>query len=260
MSSMTSGASAADLTRLAVLQDPLRRRLYMFVAGQGEPVGRDAAAAAVGISRRLAAFHLDKIAESGLLDVSYRRLTDRRGPGAGRPAKLYARASDEVSVCLPPRDYELVAAVLAAAAARLGDAGAAAVVDAARETGAALAGDHAPQASAATAGECLADLLSCLGYEPYVEHGLIRLRNCPFHRAAARHRELICTANLHLLRGAIEQLGAATTAELDPRRDECCVVLQHATHHDGGCTPPPQPCEAAEPSAVRAAPDGARRS
>lgn len=233
MSGMTSDASAADLTRLAVLQDPLRRRLYMFVAGQGEPVGRDAAAAAVGISRRLAAFHLDKIADAGLLDVSYRRLTDRRGPGAGRPAKLYARSRNEVTVSLPPRDYELVAVILAAAAARLGDPAVAAAADAARDTGAALAAAHAPRAPATSARRCLNDLLSSLGYEPYVEHGLTRLRNCPFHRAAARHRDLICTANLHLLRGAIEHLGAAITAELDPRRHECCVVLQHVTQNDG---------------------------
>ena len=85
---MRSEDSASRLARLAVLQDAVRRRLYEHVAAQTAPVGRDAAAAATGVSRRLAAFHLDRLADAGLLTVSYRRLNERRGPGAGRPAKL----------------------------------------------------------------------------------------------------------------------------------------------------------------------------
>lgn len=225
---MSTDSSGADLARLAVLQEPVRHELYAYVVGQSEPIGRDAAAAAVGISRRLAAFHLDKIADAGLLEVSYRRLTDRRGPGAGRPAKLYARAAGEVAVSVPPRDYELAAVVLAAAVARMGDLGSSAVATAARETGAALAEQLAPRArTAAQRGRCLEALLSSVGYEPYVESGRIRLRNCPFHRVARRHREVVCGANLHLLRGAIDRVGVAATAELQPRAGECCVVLQH---------------------------------
>ncbi|MDQ3641298.1 MAG: helix-turn-helix domain-containing protein, partial [Actinomycetota bacterium] len=83
--------SDADLAALAALGDPLRRRLYRFVGGQDHPVGRDEAAAGVGISRSTAAFHLDRLVDDGLLDAEFRRLTGRRGPGAGRPAKLYRR-------------------------------------------------------------------------------------------------------------------------------------------------------------------------
>jgi predicted ArsR family transcriptional regulator len=43
----------------------------------------------VEVSRNLAAFHLDRMASTGLLTVEYRRLTGRSGRGAGRPAKLY---------------------------------------------------------------------------------------------------------------------------------------------------------------------------
>ena len=67
-------------------------------------MGRDDAAAALGISRELAAFHLDRLVEGGLLETEYRRLTGRTGPGAGRPAKLYRRVAGDVAVSLPPRD------------------------------------------------------------------------------------------------------------------------------------------------------------
>ena len=71
----------------------------------------------LGIARPLAAFHLDKLVEQGLLEASYRRLTKRRGPGAGRPAKLYCRSGLQVNLSLPPREYELAARLFASAAA-----------------------------------------------------------------------------------------------------------------------------------------------
>jgi predicted ArsR family transcriptional regulator len=61
----------------------------------------------------LAAYHLDKLADAGLLVTSYARPAGRGGPGAGRPAKRYVRAQQELSVSVPPRDYGLLAGVLA---------------------------------------------------------------------------------------------------------------------------------------------------
>src|SRR5580704_18357452 len=98
---------------LGSLDDPVRHRLYQFVAARGAPVGRDEAAAAAGIGRPLAAYHLDKLVELGLLTATYQRPADRTGPGAGRPAKLYARSGREFAVTVPPREYELAARLLA---------------------------------------------------------------------------------------------------------------------------------------------------
>ena len=78
-----------QLASVTVLSDRVRRALYLHVAGQDGPVGRAAAAAAVGVPRTVAAFHLDRLVEAGLLDVTHGRTTERRGPGSGRPAKLY---------------------------------------------------------------------------------------------------------------------------------------------------------------------------
>jgi predicted ArsR family transcriptional regulator len=204
---------ADELARLAVLDEPVRRRLYEYVRGSAEPVGREEAAEAVGIGRSLAAYHLDKLAEHALLTVTYRRPEGRAGPGAGRPAKLYT-AGGEVSVSVPPRDYELVAELLAEAA----------------ETGA------APNAVASRAGRrlgegeerSLRDALAALGYEPFEdEAGVIKLRNCPFHRLAQQHRDLVCGMNHAYLAGLLEGLDAGdAAAELDPEPGRCCVVVR----------------------------------
>jgi predicted ArsR family transcriptional regulator len=210
----------AQLAQLTILGDPVRRALYHYVAGRRDPVGRDEAAAAVGIGRPLAVYHLDRLVAEGLLEASYQRRGDRRGPGAGRPAKLYVRSRGQVEVSLPPRDYELAARILARAAdADPSGTARRRVEDAARAIGGQLAaGEH---------GAALLDTLRRHGYEPYLENGAIRLRNCPFDKLAAEHRELMCHANLALLQGVVERLGAAgVEPALSPRPGECCVSFE----------------------------------
>jgi predicted ArsR family transcriptional regulator len=78
----------AQVAAVAALADPMRRRAYDMVCSSETAVSRDEAASALGIGRTLAAFHLDKLADLGLLEVAFARRTGRSGPGAGRPAKL----------------------------------------------------------------------------------------------------------------------------------------------------------------------------
>ena len=220
---------------LAVLGDLTRRALYEYVVEQGAWVGREQAAAATGISRTLAAHHLDRLAGEGLVEVEFRRLGDRRGPGAGRPAKLYRRASRRFEISLPPRRYELAARLLADAvdsSQREGVALEAALEHCARNSGRAMAdevrsGTPARSDGAALRPEIDAELRAC-GYEP--EHdssGAITLRNCPFHELARRHTELICGINLALLDGFVGSLpSAGLAARLDPDDNRCCVRLE----------------------------------
>ncbi|MGH8866895.1 MAG: helix-turn-helix transcriptional regulator [Actinomycetes bacterium] len=213
----------AQARRLASLAEPVRLDLYRFVCAQHEPVGRDAAAQAVGIGRSLAAHHLDRLADDGLLEVEYRRLTGRTGPGAGRPAKLYRRSAAQVTVTLPPRRYELAGRLLAQAL----DGGEQAGQDdelctAAREYGETLG------SGAAEAGDDALAVLVAQGYEPEVEDGDVVLRNCPFDALVADHRDLVCGMNLALLEGWVEGLGPDATAwvpRLDPGEGHCCVRL-----------------------------------
>src|SRR5512143_226320 len=103
----------ASIEAVALLEEPVRRALYEWVIRDGDPVSRDQAAAGVGVSRALAAFHLDRLVDGGLLSPEYRRLSGRTGPGAGRPAKLYRRGPRQVTVSLPDRSYEVAAMLFA---------------------------------------------------------------------------------------------------------------------------------------------------
>src|SRR5512144_564605 len=101
-----------QIESLAVLDEPVRRKLYLYVVGRGGDVSREEAARGVRVSRALAAFHLDKLVEADLLQASFRRLGGRKGPGAGRPSKLYRRSSAQLDVSLPRRSYELAGHIL----------------------------------------------------------------------------------------------------------------------------------------------------
>ncbi len=211
-----------DVGALAALGDPARRALYAYVCAQERPVSRDEVASATGMKRATAAFHLERLAEDGLLEVGFARLSGRTGPGAGRTAKLYSRAHRQIEVSLPPRRYEIAGDVLASA-----------VEDAQRSSapvGDALA-DAAAQAGRQLARNCghLRGLLASVGYEPRAAGaGVTQLGNCPFHDLAMRHRELVCTMNLHLLAAALDELGVPARAELDPPgpgEDRCCVTI-----------------------------------
>jgi predicted ArsR family transcriptional regulator len=204
---------------LSALGDPVRRRLYEHVAASAEPVGRDAAATATGVTRSLAAYHLDRLADEGLLTVAYARRSGRTGPGAGRPAKLYARPEREFSVAVPPRDYGLAARLLAEAAAS----------DPSGATAGALraAAERLGREAAGEAGD-VAEILAARGYEPYAAgEGVLRMRNCPFHAAAQRHPEVVCDMNLSLVRGLLGGLGTSDReAVLEPAPGRCCVALR----------------------------------
>src|SRR5919107_3274497 len=107
----------SGVAAVAALAEPTRRRVYDHVAAQGLPVDRDEVAAVVGLPRTTAAFHLDRLAQCGLLDVHFERRSGRTGPGAGRPSKLYRRAEASVEVTIPERHYDLAGELLAGALA-----------------------------------------------------------------------------------------------------------------------------------------------
>ncbi|MCQ4121554.1 helix-turn-helix transcriptional regulator [Rhodococcus tibetensis] len=221
--STPGSADPAVLAALSNLDDPLRRRLFEYVTEGDAPVSREQAAAAVEIGRTLAAYHLDKLAAAGLLTVSYQRPPGRGGPGGGRPAKLYTRATTELSLSVPPRDYEMLARLLVSSVEQdTRGAVRAAVNEAAVDAGKA--------AAVAAGGDLLTALRGC-GYLPQVDDdGRINLRNCPFHLVARDHLDVVCGLNLRLVEGVIAGSTQPTShAELNPRPDRCCVVVQLAT-------------------------------
>ncbi|MGZ4612156.1 MAG: helix-turn-helix transcriptional regulator [Kineosporiaceae bacterium] len=218
--SVDEGPLGGELARLEALADPTRRRLYAYVSGRSEAVGRDEAAEQLGLPRHAVKFHLDRLVERGLLVTEYRRLSGRTGPGAGRTAKLYRTAPGEVSVTLPPRRYALVADILAEAVERAveGEPLPRAVQTAAQAAGARLAEssgvDH------------VVDALAGLGYEPRASTSRVELANCPYQAVAGRHTSVICGMNLAFVEGLLPALGPpGAKGRLDPEAGRCCVVV-----------------------------------
>ena len=222
-----------QVTGIGVLSDPARRALYRYVVAQPRPVSRDQAAEGVGVARHIAKFHLDKLLDDGLLAVEYARAPGRRGPGAGRPAKLYSRSSRELAVSLPQREYALAGRLLAEAvtdAERDGVPIGEALASVSRTAGRAL-GVQARQLAGTRPGQAAlraaaASVLSECGYEPRDEGADISLINCPFHSLAQDHTDLVCGMNLDLIGGLVETLEHPNLeAHLAPAPGRCCVRL-----------------------------------
>jgi predicted ArsR family transcriptional regulator len=232
-------ASSSGLAALSSLDDPVRARLYEIVSASSEAIGRDEAAAAAGIGRPLAAYHLDKLVELGLLTASYQRPAARTGPGAGRPAKLYARSDREFAVTVPPREYELAARLLAVAVeSDASGQSKAALRAAARRHGGTLAA-RGREHGARPAGVAVRTALREYGFEPWrTADGTVRLRNCPFHHLAALHRDIVCGMNLALIGGLVEGFEASELRpELDPQPGQCCVVIIDNTQSADAVSP-----------------------
>jgi predicted ArsR family transcriptional regulator len=227
---------AAQVSGVGALAEPARRALYLYVVAQPEPVSRDQAAAGAGLPRHTAKFHLDRLVADGLLDTEYRRLSGRRGPGAGRPTKLYRRSGRQVAVTLPPRHYDLAGQILARAvedAARDGVPILQAVQRAAVDAGHRLGAEQRlrDEGSAAASGDAaaldgVAAVLAAHGYEPRVQGDRVVLANCPFHALARAHTALVCGMNLHLITALLDELARRDVlAGLDPAPQRCCVTL-----------------------------------
>lgn len=220
---MTPRSLTDRLGAMSALDDSTRRAIWEFVSREPEAVGREAVAQRFGLPRSTAAFHLDRLADQGLLEVEYRRLSGRTGPGSGRPAKLYRRAGAEIAVSVPERHYDLAATLLADAVERsirrsvpVDEA----LAEVAREAGEKLGAGE----------EDLTEVLESHGFEPRTEpDGTVVLGNCPFHKLVANHPETTCTMNLHLLRGAACACGVEPDAlQLNPGEGRCCVTLRQS--------------------------------
>lgn len=224
------------IAAIAALDLPVRRSLYQLLREAGGAwLSRDEASEALGIGRSVAAFHLDKLADAGIVETRFERRTGRSGPGSGRPAKLYRPAPGEVSATVPGRRYDLAASLLAAAvtdAITTSRPVEACVHHVARERGTQHGVAARPPGDAGDT-DVLVEVLRAHDYEPELEpSGDIGLVNCPFHRLADEQRSLVCAMNLDYLGGLLDGLGLDTelAAHLEPTPDHCCVRVRPATH------------------------------
>lgn len=219
-----------DIDAIALLDEPVRRKLYDWVVRQGRPIGRDEASAGAGVSRALTAFHLDRLAKAGLLATEFRRLSGKTGPGAGRPSKLYMRSDRDIRVSLPERRYDIAAELMADALEDASGPPSRSLQDAAHrmgeEVGSAAKDAAGPRPTRARRHDALVQTLEERGYEPVEGGGTLRLRNCPFHALVDDHRDLVCGMNLALAEGILDGLGEERiSAHLDRQPGLCCVAF-----------------------------------
>jgi predicted ArsR family transcriptional regulator len=214
------------ISAVASLDDDLRRGMFDFIRAARHPVTRDEAAAAVGISRKLAAFHLDKLVDAGLLRAHY------EGVGrVGRAPKVYEPTDVDVRVSIPARQYDLLADILVDAVLADDARGSAETI--AAERGRAIGSAEREEERPGRLGVERALTMTCRvlakhGFEPQRDTPTtVQLRDCPFHPIAARARGLVCGINRAFLAGVLEGLEARSVeAVLAPGSGGCCVVLQ----------------------------------
>jgi predicted ArsR family transcriptional regulator len=222
---------AAAIGAVAALDDRLRRAMFEFIRRARRPVTRDEAAAEVGISRKLAAFHLDKLVEAGLLATG-------TAPGprrVGRAPKAYVPAPTQFRISIPERHHEVLAEILldAVLTEQADETAQQAAMRVAAEKGAAcgraeraaVGGTRLGAERALTLSE---PVLAGYGYEPdRVSPVCVRLRSCPFHPVTDRSPELVCGLNHAFLSGFVDGLDApALEAVLSPEPGECCVEMR----------------------------------
>jgi predicted ArsR family transcriptional regulator len=223
-----------DLGAVAALDDPVRASLYRAVREAGRPITREEAAAEAGISRKLAAFHLEKLLSLGLLKATYAHPPGRRGR-PGRVPKVYVVGDREFAVSVPSRRYDVLGEVLLDALEHTDDEG-----KAVRETIAAAArrGDEAgqfirqekrlgrvgPERTLAAAAEFLAEA----GFEPErPDARTVQLRNCPFRALAQKWPDLVCVINHAYLDALVKGIGSdQVSATLSRPIGLCCVELR----------------------------------
>jgi predicted ArsR family transcriptional regulator len=250
--------ASGDLDAIAALAEPNRRALYDFVTAQRDWVSRDQAADGVGLRRGIAAHHLDRLAADGLLEIDYRHRSERRGPGSGRPAKVYRRSTAELGVTLPPRRYDLAGQLLAEAVdcARADDTPIADAVERAAQTEGRRIGTTAMESLGRRAGRAarrsgVVVQLRAQGFDPEVlADGRVVLHNCPFHSLAETHTDLVCGMNQSLLEGVLSAVdGTDLVARLEPEDGFCCVRLHPAATVSTAA--PDQPASTPTPTTTR---------
>ncbi|WP_138414015.1 helix-turn-helix transcriptional regulator [Sinomonas gamaensis] len=212
------------LAAVSSLGEETRRALFDYIRSAGRPVGRDEAAQAVGLTRGAAAAQLDRLADEGVLAVTFAK-AGAGGPGTGRPSKFYSPSRTEFVASVPERNYELVGELMASAAERSMTEGTPieeSLEAAGRREGQKLGREHAS----------IHAVLDVAGYHPVAAPEGFELGNCPFHQLAQGHRGVVCSLSAALLEGALDGCGDAAhrVEPIDPDvgPGECCARIVRA--------------------------------
>lgn len=220
------------MAAVAALSDPTRSAVFEWTQASDGPVTREDVAAALGISRKLAAFHLDRLVAAGLLS------TELAAPQkVGRAPRVYRPSDRHVEVSVPPRDPEAAAGILLRAltdVAQSRDTAVEAVSRAASQRGRAVGAEVSCRRRLGRLGPeraltVLTELLNEHGYLTANERDVLRLRNCPFRPLVEQDTPVICALNHAFISGVVDGLQArGVTALLRPHPTGCCVEIRRS--------------------------------
>ena len=231
-----SGGTERTLRRHRALADPSRARILAELTDEGA-LGARELAGTVGLHVNTVRVHLNALAEAGLVDS-----VSVPSPGRGRPRLVY-RATGAAAGEEGGRRYQLLAEILTALVARFGSEATAQLEEIGEAWGHYLVDSPPPfaEVSDAEAVARLMGLLTEIGFEPKLDKGKrgrrLLMRPCPFLELARRHQEVVCPIHLGLIRGALAEFGARTSAtKLEPfvRADLCVAHLAANVAAPGG--------------------------
>jgi predicted ArsR family transcriptional regulator len=180
---------------IGALQDPTRRRILLEFYADRRQRTVDEVAAFMGVHRTVAFDHLEQLTRLGLLEK-----TRRRGR-VGKPAGLYQLMTGSLQLQFPPRQFAMLAGLLASTLGDLGSSGR----EAARQAGRGL-GERLATAGAGGVAQALQPL-EALGGSYTVADDCITARNCIFAEACQAAPEVICGVHAGLIEGALRRAG-----------------------------------------------------
>ena len=215
----------------ATLGDATRRGIYITVRESVEPVTAGHISELFDIHTNVARHHLDRLVADGYLQVTRKRRSERRGPGAGRPAKHYETTTKEISVQFPARRYDLLAELLARIVERVApDTAAGIAEEVGREYGRELAAEVglAKDSGFETAVAAVARVMMGVGFESEAntDDRVIVTRFCPFGEAASNHPEIVCKLDQGIVAGLLESANAESVPVVRPHHEDAddCVT------------------------------------
>lgn len=185
----------------AAIQDPTRRRILLALVHDGRARTVDEVAEVVGVHRTVAFGHLERLAALGHLEKRRRR--GRRG----KPASLYSIRTPLLSLSYPVRQFRLLAGLLGAGLAELGERGRSVARERGRRFGASLARGAAPTIVAALRP------LDQAGMAYTVDGDDVSTEGCVFREACDEAREVVCTLHAGVLEGALGAAGIEVSVE-----------------------------------------------
>jgi len=215
----------------STLGDATRRGIYISVREAPEPVTASQIADLFEIHTNVARHHLDRLVADGYLQVTHKRRSGRRGPGAGRPAKHYEPTEKEVSVQFPARRYDLLAELLVRVVNRVAPDQAATIAeDVGREYGRELATEIGLPEDAGfdAAVQAVARAMMGVGFDTEANSGdrILVTRFCPFGETAVNHPEIVCKIDQGIVKGLLEAAQQPTIPIVTPHSsaEEDCVT------------------------------------